>query len=94
MIKVRIRWLIAVLSLVVVFGLSIWTVRVQSSSRALWEYRYISISETQTAQTEDILNKLGAEGWELITAEGLSEGSIFWRVSETVDILLLFKRRI
>ena len=66
MIKVRIRWLIAVLSLVVVFGLSIWTVRVQSSSRALWEYRYISISETQTAQTEDILNKLGAEGWELV----------------------------
>jgi hypothetical protein len=42
----------------------------------------------------DTLNSLGAEGWELITAEGLSEASIFWRVSETVDILLLFKRRI
>ena len=65
-----------------------------------FEYKILDISKTHLKkegfQSELIatLNDLGAEGWELITAEGLSEGSIFWRVSETVDILLLFKRRI
>ena len=65
-----------------------------------FEYKILDISKTRLKkegfQSELIatLNDLGAEGWELITAEGLSEGSIFWRVSETVDILLLFKRRI
>jgi hypothetical protein len=39
------------------------------------------------------LNALGAQGWELITAEGLNEGSVFWRVSETVDLLFLLKRK-
>jgi hypothetical protein len=42
----------------------------------------------------NILNNLGLQGWELIAAEGLNEASVFWRVAETVDILLLFKRKI
>jgi hypothetical protein len=40
------------------------------------------------------LKKLGAEGWELITIEGMNEESVFFRVSETVDILFVFKRKI
>ena len=65
-----------------------------------FEYKILDISKAHLkkegfqVELMDTLNNLGAEGWELITAEGLSEGSIFWRVSETVDILLLFKRRI
>ncbi len=65
-----------------------------------FEYKILNISKTHLKkegfQTELMatLNGLGAEGWELITAEGLNEGSIFWRVSETVDILLLFKRKV
>ncbi len=65
-----------------------------------FEYKILDISMTHLKkegfQTELMatLNGLGAEGWELITAEGLSEASIFSRVSQTVDILLLFKRRI
>ena len=65
-----------------------------------FEYKILDISRTHLkkegfqGELMNTLNRLGGEGWELITAEGLSEGSIFWRVSETVDILLLFKRRI
>jgi len=40
------------------------------------------------------LNELGAEGWELITIEGMNEGSVIFRVNETVNILFVFKRKI
>jgi hypothetical protein len=40
------------------------------------------------------LNSLGAAGWELISAEGLNESSIFWKASDTVEILFLLKRKI
>ena len=64
-----------------------------------FEYKILDVSKahlkTENFQEElmQILNNLGLQGWELITAEGLSEGSVFWRVSETVDILLIFKRK-
>jgi len=64
-----------------------------------FEYKILSISRVHLKkkgfQTELMatLNGHGAEGWELISAEGLSEGSIFWKLSETVEILLFFKRR-
>ena len=64
-----------------------------------FEYKILNISKAHLnkdgfqIELMETLNNLGAEGWELITAEGLSEGSIFWRVSETTEILLLFKRR-
>ena len=65
-----------------------------------FEYKIINISRTQLKETAfqtqvmEKFNLLGAEGWELITAEGLNEGSVFWRVSETVDILFMFKRKL
>jgi hypothetical protein len=39
------------------------------------------------------LNALGDDCWELISIEGLTEGSIFWKVGETVDVLFIFKRK-
>ena len=64
-----------------------------------FEYKIINISKSHLKkddfQTElmERLNELGAQGWELITIEGVTEGSIFWQVGETVDILFIFKRK-
>ncbi len=37
----------------------------RSSSRSSWEYRVVQVQETQLI--EQTLNKLGAEGWELVS---------------------------
>lgn len=64
-----------------------------------FEYKILDVSRTQIKQDGfqlelmGKLNELGAEGWELITIEGMNEGSVFFRVSETVDVLFVFKRR-
>ena len=64
-----------------------------------FEYKILNISRVHLKQEDfqaelmETLNKLGEESWELINAEGLTEGSIFWKVGETVDILFIFKRR-
>jgi hypothetical protein len=65
-----------------------------------FEYKIINVSKVHLAkenfQSELIstLNDLGSEGWEIISVEGINEGSIFWRVSETVDLLLFLKRKL
>jgi len=65
-----------------------------------FEYKILNISREHMkrssfqAELIEKLNELGAESWELVGTEGLNEGSIFWRVGETVDILFLFKRRL
>jgi hypothetical protein len=64
-----------------------------------FEYKILNVSreylkrENFQSELMDTLNNLGGDGWELINAEGLNEGSIFWKVSETVDILFFFKRK-
>jgi hypothetical protein len=64
-----------------------------------FEYKILNILRSHLKKEEfqfeliETLNKLGEESWELINTEGLNEGSIFWRVGETTDILFLFKRR-
>ena len=64
-----------------------------------FEYKILNISrvhlkrESFQAELMEILNQLGEESWELINAEGMMEGSIFWKVGETVDILFIFKRK-
>ena len=64
-----------------------------------FEYKILDVSRTQIKQDGfqlelmGKLNDLGAEGWELITIEGMNEGSVFFRVSETVDVLFVFKRK-
>ena len=64
-----------------------------------FEYKILTIStahlKKETFQTELItkFNELGSLGWELINAEGITEGSILWRVGETVELIFIFKRR-
>ena len=64
-----------------------------------FEYKMLDVSRTKIKQDGfqlelmGKLNELGAEGWELITIEGMNEGSVFFRVSETVDVLFVFKRK-
>jgi hypothetical protein len=64
-----------------------------------FEYKMLDVSRTKIKQDGfqlelmGMLNELGAEGWELITIEGMNEGSVFFRVSETVDVLFVFKRK-
>ena len=64
-----------------------------------FEYKILDVSRTQIKQDGfqlelmGKLNDLGAEGCELITIEGMNEGSVFFRVSETVDVLFVFKRK-
>lgn len=65
-----------------------------------FEYKIIKVSKTHLKKDSfqqelmQTLNNLGSEGWEIITVEGLNEGSIFWQVSETVDLLVFLKRKI
>lgn len=64
-----------------------------------FEYKILEISRAKTRKAgfqEELmekLNELGAEGWELITVEGMNEGSVFFPVGETVCILFVFKRK-
>ncbi len=65
-----------------------------------FEYKILNISPTkinkEVFQMElmNTLNNLGGEGWELIDTEGLNSGSLFWRMTETTDILFIFKRKV
>jgi len=65
-----------------------------------FEYKILDVSRIKIKQDGfqmelmGKLNEMGAEGWELITIEGMNEGSVFFRVSETVDVLFVFKRKI
>jgi hypothetical protein len=65
-----------------------------------FEYKILEVSRTKIKrdgfqqELMEKLNELGAEGWELITIEGMNEGSVFFRVSETVDVMFVFKRKI
>ena len=65
-----------------------------------FEYKILEVSRTKIKrdgfqqELMEKLNELGAEGWELITIEGMNEGSVFFRVSETVVVMFVFKRRI
>jgi hypothetical protein len=64
-----------------------------------FEYKILTIStahlKKETFQAELItkFNELGSLGWELINAEGITEGSILWSVGETVELIFIFKRR-
>ena len=64
-----------------------------------FEYKILNISREHLkranfqAELIEKLNELGDNSWELINTEGINEGSLFWQVGETVDILLFFKRK-
>ena len=65
-----------------------------------FEYKILNVDRAhmkQSAFQEELmakLNRLGKEGWEVITIEGMTEGSYLWRVGETVEVMFILKRRI
>ncbi len=65
-----------------------------------FEYKILDVSRTQIKkegfqlELMEKLNELGAKGWELITIEGMTEGSALFRISETTDVLFVFKRKV
>jgi hypothetical protein len=69
-------------------------------SRPQFEYKILNISRFHLKKVkfqEEMLskfNELGKEGWELISAEGLSETSVFLKATETVEIIYVFKRQL
>lgn len=73
--------------------------KLKKKSMDKFEYKILNISRTHLKRASfqeelmSTLNKLGEDSWELINVEGLNEGSIFWKVGETVDLLFLFKRK-
>jgi hypothetical protein len=60
-----------------------------------WEYRNIKLEakgvlgrEIDQAQLDAVLNPLGNDGWELVTAVGIHEGAGYTR-----EVVLIFKRQ-
>lgn len=53
-----------------------WSSRAQNSSKTLWEYKVLTAYGTNDTPPPDVsqFNRLGDEGWELVTA--LSEQSV------------------
>ena len=49
------------------------------------------ISGFEIVEADKFINRLGQEGWELVSTEGMIEGS-FGRNPETHAIILFFKR--
>lgn len=64
-----------------------------------FEYKIINVSKAYLkksnfqAELMEKLNALGEQGWELVTAEGITEGSVLWQFGATTDILFIFKRK-
>lgn len=65
-----------------------------------FEYKMLNISRAHLKREKfqvelmEKLNALGAQGWELITIEGLNGYSLVWSQGETVDILFVLKKKV
>lgn len=65
-----------------------------------FEYKIFKVSKAHLAKSNfqselmATLNDLGKQGWEIISVEGINEGSFFWKSSETVDLLIFLKRKV
>ena len=66
MIKMRSYWFMPILCLVLLFSLSIWTERGQSSPSSLWEYKHTSVSQSQMRETQKIPYYHDEERWEFV----------------------------
>jgi hypothetical protein len=62
-------------------SVAIWARQGQASSRVVWEYKVVTVSQGIDQNAEVMLNKLGSEGWELVQMNsykgGLPEGVYF-----------------
>ena len=66
------------------FGLTLATIllllsmvfanQARSSSRGLWEYKVVQVQAGETHLVEQTLNKLGTEGWELVSHDSTPGG--------------------
>jgi predicted negative regulator of RcsB-dependent stress response len=66
-------WLI-VIAAVVLLGLVGWTgfeQRSQRAAQAAWEYKVIYVPGARNL-SEEAMNKMGAQGWELITFQAIN----------------------
>ena len=75
--KVRASWAVitGVFSLLLLIG---WASRGQEKTpqKATWEYKLVTgggVSPVTAARTEKMLNDLGAQGWELVSAQPYPE---------------------
>lgn len=75
--KVRASWgvIAGVFSLLLLIG---WASRGQEKTpqKATWEYKLVTgggVSPVDAARTEKMLNDLGAQGWELVSAQPYTE---------------------
>lgn len=74
MTKTRIYFIVALIA-ITIFGVLGWTRQGQSSSRVVWEYKSVYISQKDSLQAEDILNRAGAEGWEIVFFKGATDAA-------------------
>lgn len=63
--KEKMRWVLALI-VITLLGLFGWIRHGQSSSRTTWEYMTIHINSKNDVQREELFNKAGGEGWELV----------------------------
>lgn len=58
-----------------------------------WEYMYHTVPMGQFSTEIHTINRVGAEGWELVNGLAITGGSGWTAPGQTLSILLLFKRR-
>lgn len=65
-----------------------------------WEYKVIYInaqgwtSSGLPADLNEQIDKLGAEGWELVSTQAIVQPSWFWSAGKTAGLVGFFKRRL
>ena len=63
------------IAIVTICVLGTWTVYSQRRQTQRWEYRFVEYERGPRAQTE--INKLAADGWELITVENVVNSDLY-----------------
>lgn len=90
------KLLVAVILVAIIFGLVGWTVFAQRPlpSRApttTWEYKVVYVPGARNL-SEEAMNKMGAQGWELITFQAINNeggtigaGNYFFKRARTIQ---------
>ena len=85
------RSVVSVSVLLVVVGVMAWVVREPASAQQppagpRWEYKVASLSGVAPAALEEGLNRLGADGWEVVTTQRD-------RSAAAMDVVILKRQR-
>lgn len=66
----RLMFVVVIIVLLACVGIIGWSNRSQAAAKTVWEYKFINSSDQNShpymGDPERGLNKLGAEGWELV----------------------------